>query len=354
MNRYDIRRMLSRESMVSSHGLDTNEWPALSAMPAPPKRRTPAPAFPAATHRGLGAIPTEPRRDDQELVVLDWGLGREAVTPPPRPRPRARTSSPPGRARFGDLAGAIKAQPLMALLRDPPQGARVGNEEGDGDDDGSRSSGKADDETENEEAKSKEQKEGVTGLSRASIRPSGKKSPDEIHQVFNPQHTQATTTTGGLRHGYAERGSTSKSLGAQHEQPLPAPAPAHVGTVKEIDLQEALGHLTGAYYLAERAPLYTEADRSNIRGRPVESKPISSPLTSQKQQMTFREELDEQQMHIVFLESRQNTFDENLDVAFGDIQSISDALSQAGASQKADREHTLKTNSTRMRLLSRP
>ena len=49
------------------------------------------------THRGLGSLPPA---SQPEVVVLDWGVSRQQMTPPPTGPRRARTTSPP-RNRFG-------------------------------------------------------------------------------------------------------------------------------------------------------------------------------------------------------------------------------------------------------------
>ena len=113
MNRDDIRSMLSRENLISAHGIDVNEWPSLRDAAKPKPRRLPMPlAF--QSHRGEGGIPrTAP---EPEALVLDWGVRRPAETPPPAQRPRARSASPE-RRRFGDVVGVIKDQPLYQEIR---------------------------------------------------------------------------------------------------------------------------------------------------------------------------------------------------------------------------------------------
>ena len=65
LNAQDVRAMLSRQSLVETHGLDMNEWPALQSKPQKglmqQAREERARKMPLS-HRGEGSLPAAPRR----------------------------------------------------------------------------------------------------------------------------------------------------------------------------------------------------------------------------------------------------------------------------------------------------
>ena len=83
VSRNDVERMFLRGNMILSHGTDIRDWPELSMTLAEANRKK-RDTMPTMSHRGLGAVaPTPAPNPRAEIHVLDWGLGREAVTPPP-------------------------------------------------------------------------------------------------------------------------------------------------------------------------------------------------------------------------------------------------------------------------------
>ena len=151
LNAQDVRAMLSRQSMVETHGLDMNEWPALQSkpqkglvqkareeqaqkmaishkgegsLPAAASVPLPAPAPPGASTAASSAprlTPAPPTSEQEEADVprfLDaspWGGMRRGIVLAP-PEQRRAASESPSRLRFGDFPGILRRQPRVKML----------------------------------------------------------------------------------------------------------------------------------------------------------------------------------------------------------------------------------------------
>ena len=156
-----------------------------------------------------------------------------------------------------------------------------------------------------------------------------KSQDDAKHKVSlsltsGAENTEAST---GFRHGYAERGS------ATVQRDLPGPSKPCASP----QATSATGFRTSVTArLSQDAPLFTEADRS-IRGRPTDDKPIQIPQSP----LTLRQELDTHQTCIDARSSRQRTFNDEIETAFTQINSVSDGLTQACDVQRSSKDYML-------------